>query len=143
MLLEIGPRDVDGNKICLMRRDQMAAGKRFIDHGEFVKTVVAELMAIQQGLFDQALTYQKARTATHIKNHTEFAAYFGKDADNSFNSTQGFVRAKWSGDEASLKLLEDLGVTVRCIPFDQDGKTGTCVLTGKSATQDVIFARAY
>ena len=53
------------------------------------------------------------------------------------------MRAKWSGDPASLKLLDDLGVTVRCIPFDQDGKPGACVLTGKPATQDAIFARAY
>lgn len=44
---------------------------------------------------------------------------------------------------ASLTLLDDLGVTVRCIPFDQDGKPGACVLTGKPATQDAIFARAY
>ncbi|NTU76465.1 MAG: hypothetical protein HGA90_01375, partial [Alphaproteobacteria bacterium] len=39
--------------------------------------------------------------------------------------------------------IDSLGVTVRCIPFDQDGKQGVCVLTGKPATQDVIFARAY
>ena len=29
LLLEIGPRDVEGGKVCVTRRDQMAQGKRF------------------------------------------------------------------------------------------------------------------
>ncbi|MDD5586509.1 MAG: proline--tRNA ligase [Alphaproteobacteria bacterium] len=143
LLLEIGPRDVEGGKVCVTRRDQLAAGKRFIERGEFVRTVSAELAAIQKALFDAALAFQKSRLVTDIKDWAAFEVYFAKDADNTFSSGQGFVRAKWSGDEASLEKLEPLGVTVRCIPFDQDGKTGVCVLTGKPATQDVIFARAY
>ncbi|MDP9127147.1 MAG: proline--tRNA ligase [Pseudomonadota bacterium] len=143
VLLEIGPRDVADSKVCVIRRDDLKAGKRFLVRGEFVQTVAAELGAIQQGLFDQALAFQKARTVTDITKKGAFDAYFLKDADNSFVGGQGFVRAKWSGEPASLKLLDEHGVTVRCIPFDQDGRTGTCVLTGVPATQDVIFARAY
>jgi len=143
LLLEIGLRDVDGGKICVTRRDQMASGKRFIERDVFVGSVVAELAAAQQALFDQALAFQKARTVTNITARDALVAYFTKDADNTFASGQGFVRAKWAGDMDSLKVIEELGVTIRCIPFDQDGQTGTCVLTGKPATQDVIFARAY
>jgi prolyl-tRNA synthetase len=125
------------------RRDQTGQGKRFIPRDEFVGSVVAELEAVQKALFDQALELQKKRTVTNIKTRAEFEAYFKKDADNTFVSGQGFVCAKWSGDVASLKIIEELGVTVRCIPFDQDGKQGACVLTGVPAMQDVIFARAY
>jgi prolyl-tRNA synthetase len=140
LLLEIGARDIDGGKVCLMRRDQ--PGKRFLGREEFIALVGEELAAMQKNLFDQALELQKKRTRTDIKARAEFEAYFGKDSENSF-SGPGFVRAKWSGDVSSLKILDDLGVTVRCIPFDQDGKTGACVLTGTPATQDAIFARAY
>ena len=143
MLLEIGPRDMDGNKVCVMRRDRMQDGKRFIDRGEFVKTVADELSAVQKNLYDEALAFQNARMVSNIKNKADFIAHFGKEAENLFTSKVGFVRAKWSGDPASLKALDELGVSVRCIPFDQDGKPGTCVLTGAPATQDVIFARAY
>jgi prolyl-tRNA synthetase len=105
--------------------------------------VAIELSGIQQGLFNAALALQRAKTVTNLKNLAEFKAYFGQDTENSFMSGQGFVRAKWSGDMASLKMLDELGVTIRCIPFDQDGKSGSCILTGSPSTQDVIFARAY
>jgi prolyl-tRNA synthetase len=143
LVLEIGPRDVEGNKVCITRRDQLDKGKRFAARGEFIGGIVAELAEIQKGMFDAASAFMKSRTVTDIKTRAGFEAYFKKDADNSFVSGQGFVRAKWSGDPKSLPALEELGVTVRCIPFDQDGKEGKCVLTGASATQDVIFARAY
>jgi prolyl-tRNA synthetase len=142
LLLEIGPRDVDGGKVCVMRRDTMATGKRFIVRDEFISMAAAELEQIQKALFNQALALQRERTVT-ITNKADFFAYFSKDADNSFASGQGFVRAKWSGDLASLAALDEHSVTIRCIPFDQDGKIGTCMLTGAPATQDVIFARAY
>jgi prolyl-tRNA synthetase len=143
LFIEVGPRDVGEGKVCVIRRDKMAEGKRFLLRDEFVQGVEAELAAIQQNMFDQALAYQKARTVTNIATKKDFDAYFAKDAENTFVGGQGFVRAKWCGDPASLKSLDEYGVTIRCIPFDQDGKTGTCVLTGAPATQDVIFARAY
>jgi prolyl-tRNA synthetase len=143
LLLELGPRDVESGKVCVMRRDQMARGKRFLERSAFVQTVANELAAVQTDLFDQAMAYQRARLALEITSRAEFENYFGKESDNTFASNQGFVRAKWSGDPASFKILDNLGVTVRCIPLNQDGGTGDCVLTGAPATQDAIFARAY
>ncbi len=143
ILLEVGPRDVAGGQVCVTRRDQLSAGKKFLARADFVAAVATELAAIQQALFDAALALQKTRTVTDIKDWAAFEAYFAKDADSSFVSGQGFVRAKWAGDPDSLAKLDPLGVTIRCIPFDQDGKEGNCVLTGKPTTQDVIFARAY
>lgn len=143
LLLEIGPRDMEGNKVCITRRDRLAEGKRFVGRDEFIKTAADELSSIQRDLFKEALAFQQKRLVTNIKNKADFSAYFAKDAESGFVNGVGFVRAKWSGNPASLKILDDLGVTVRCIPFDQDGKTGTCVLTGAPATEDVLFARAY
>jgi prolyl-tRNA synthetase len=143
LVLEIGPRDVEGGKVCVTRRDQLDQGKRFQVRSEFVSGIVAELTAIQQAMFDNALAFMKSRIVTDIKDLEAFKAYFNKGADNGFVNGQGFVRAKWSGDLNSLGILDELGVTIRCIPFDQDGKEGKCVLTGAPATQEVIFARAY
>ncbi len=140
-VVEIGPRDVEGGKVCATRRDQLDQGKRFIPRDEFIAKIADELASIQQGMFEKALAFKKARTVTDIKDFAAFKQYFS--AENGFPEGPGFVRAKWSGDPKSLELLEELGVTIRCIPFDQDGKEGKCVLTGVPATQDVIFARAY
>jgi len=143
LLLEIGPRDVDGRQVCVTRRDQLAEGKKFLEREAFVKNASAELMAIQKSLFEAALAFRKARTVSNIRDWNAFEAYFKKDGDSSFAGGQGFVIAKWSGDPASLARLDPLGVTVRCIPFEQSGTKGVCILTGVPATQDVIFARAY
>jgi len=143
LLLEIGPRDIEGGKVCVTRRNQMSAGKQFIARDAFVKNAAAELLAIQKSLFAAALAFRKARTVSNITDWKAFEAYFKKDDDNGFTGEQGFVIAKWSGDPASLEKLAPLGVTVRCIPFEQSGTKGACVLTGAPATQEVIFARAY
>jgi prolyl-tRNA synthetase len=145
LLLEIGPRDVEGGKVCISRRDQLAQGKRFIAREEFIGGVVGELASIQKGMFEAALAFQKKRTVT-LKTLAEFKEYFSNDADNSFVSGQGFVRAKYcpTGDQtALLKELDALGVTIRCIPLDQDGSEGACILTGAKTKTDAIFARAY
>ena len=48
-----------------------------------------------------------------------------------------------SGNPASEDMLKDFGATIRCIPYEQSGTAGRCVLTGASATMDAIFAKAY
>lgn len=143
IILEVGPKDVAEHKVCVTRRDKLDEGKKFEDKAAYVGQIGHELQSIQTALYTAALDLQKARTRTDIKDWAAFEAYFSKDADSSFVSGQGFIRAKWCGDEESLAKLDALGVTVRCVPFDQDGKEGVCVLTGRPATQEVIFARAY
>lgn len=143
LIIEIGPKDVANRQVCITRRDQLDNGKRFEDRGTFVGAVGNELASIQQALFEAAQAFRAQRLTRDITDWKSFQAYFEKSDQESFAGTQGFVRAKWCGDETSLAKLDPLGVTVRCIPFDQDGKEGTCVLTGQPATQDVIFARAY
>lgn len=140
LLVEVGPKDIENNKVCVTRRDKLDDGKRFDLRDDFVKGVSQELTDIQQSLLDAAIAFRAERTRTDIKNWEEFEAYFKTDG---YGTQQGFVRAKWCGDEASLDMLDPLAITVRCIPFDQDGIEGTCVLTGKPATQEVIFAKAY
>src|SRR5207245_357220 len=59
---------------------------------------------------------------------------------------RGFVRVKWAEDSAAeLAIKEETKATLRVIPFDQPegGVKGKCFYTGKSATCEAIFARAY
>ena len=59
---------------------------------------------------------------------------------------RGFVRVKWAEDTAAeLAIKEETKATLRVIPFDQPegGVKGTCFYTGKPATSEAIFARAY
>ena len=59
---------------------------------------------------------------------------------------RGFVRVKWAEDSAAeLAIKEETKATLRVIPFDQPegGVQGKCFYTGKPATCEAIFGRAY
>jgi prolyl-tRNA synthetase len=93
------------------------------------------LEKVESRLRDEAFEFRRKMTRTDIE---EF-----EDLKDFFNRERGFVRAKWAEDLSSLSALDELGVTVRCLPYDQTGSTGRCVLTGRPATKDAIFAKAY
>ena len=143
LILEIGPRDVEKGSVALTRRLDLDGKKAFIPLEEL--DVASELKACHEQLYAEALEVRKARTRTDITTLEAFKAYFGASGENSYNDGQGFVFAPFCGDEAGTEdLLKSLGVTIRCIPFDQPkGDLGACVLTGKPAQYVAIFARAY
>ena len=57
--------------------------------------------------------------------------------------TPSFVLGKWAGGQDALDALAELKVTVRCLPLKQSGTQGHCIISGRPATQDAIFAKAY
>jgi prolyl-tRNA synthetase len=140
LVCEVGPRDLDNQSVAVTRRDRLRESKYISSRSEFIHSASAQLAEIQLALRQDAIKFQRERTRTDIMDVGEFYDYFANDV---YAAKRGFVRAKWSGNPASEKKLAELGVTIRCIPFDQDGQVGTCVLTGAEATTEVIFAKAY
>ncbi len=56
----------------------------------------------------------------------------------------GFAVSPWCGREAcELKIKDELGVTIRCIPFEQENDKGTCICCGRPGSSHVVFAKAY
>ena len=56
----------------------------------------------------------------------------------------GFARAWWCGHTACEdKIKEDTHATNRCIPLEQPGGSGPCIVCGEQAKEVAIFARAY
>jgi len=56
----------------------------------------------------------------------------------------GFVKAYWDGtSESELKIKEETKATIRCIPLEGGQGEGTCIYSGKPATQIALFAKAY
>jgi prolyl-tRNA synthetase len=83
------------------------------------------------------------RAKNHLDTHT-FAATNKEEFEEAFKETKGFVKAMWCGDRACEdKIKEDYSVTSRCIPFEQENLSGTCVCCGKPATKMVYWGRAY
>ncbi len=146
VMLEVGPRDIAEKKAAFARRDRLEDKKAILSLEDIAAMVPETLGDIQSGLFKAALERQKGRTRTDITDYDAFAAHFGKKGEgdeNSFNGTIGFVRAPWCADPASEDKLDALGVTIRCLPFDQPKNLGPCVLTGREAKVEALFAKAY
>ncbi|MGA8034989.1 MAG: proline--tRNA ligase [Candidatus Acidiferrales bacterium] len=132
--MELGPKDVAKGSVVLARRDRPGKeGKTFVPQQGIAPVVAQMLTEIQQALFDRALAFRKANTAEPI-DFAEFKTAVEK----------GFAFSWWCGGadcEASIK--ETTKATMRCIPLEQPGGSGTCIQCGKPAKEKAIFAKAY
>jgi prolyl-tRNA synthetase len=133
--LEIGPRDVQNNSVVLVRRDNRVKETVGI---EVLETRLPTLLEeVQQALFQRAKAFRDQNTH-YTDSYAEFKQLIAEK--------RGFVRVKWAEDNAAeLAIKEETKATLRVIPFDQPegGVQGKCFYTGKPATCEAIFARAY
>lgn len=141
--IEVGPRDIESKKVVLYRRDEEPGQKHFMTVEELKGSIISMLDQIQKNYFDQASNYLREHTYTNIKTLEEFTAFFTPKNIDKPEIHGGFVRAKWCMDPASLDIIDKLKVSIRNIPFDQSGTEGSCILTGRPATTEVIFAKSY
>ena len=121
-------------------------GKKIMNSDEFVANVGKRLEELQRQMFEKAKARLEQNIRTDIKTPEEFASYFANSNEWIEDGHQGkvaFVRGKWCADPATEEILKSMKITIRCIPFDQSGTTGKCLLTGEDATLDVIYARSY
>ncbi len=132
--VEVGPKDVEKGSVAVARRDVPGkAGKSFVPQEGLTERLEALLAEIQQALYDRALAFRAERTAD-VNSYEELKQQVER----------GFARCYWAGsDEDEKRIQDETRATIRCIPLDQLGVPGKCVYTGKDATQQVIFARAY
>ena len=131
--LEIGPKDIENNRCVVVRRDN--GEKIFVSLNELEAKIPELLEAVRDGLYQKAIDRRTAMTFT-AKDYAEL-----KDiADNK----PGFIKAMWCGDrECEDKLKDELGITSRCIPFEQEHLSDTCVCCGKPAKHMLYWGKAY
>ncbi len=138
MLLEIGPRDCANGNVTYLDRSQTPRDYQRLPVDEFVARAGELLDGIQDTLFERASQRLRANVRRDIEDFDAFAEHFSDSQGNA-----AFVRAKWcEGTECEVKL-KPLKVSIRCLPFDQEGDEGRCVLCDRPATVEAIFARAY
>lgn len=131
--VEIGPKDIEAGKCVICRRDT----------GEKTEVLLDELEAKAGEILDKMQVEMLERARAHRDKHT----YVAKDMEEFrklFDEQSGFVKAMWCGDqECEEKIKEELAVTSRCIPFEQEQIADVCVCCGKPAKKMVYWGRAY
>jgi prolyl-tRNA synthetase len=144
--LEIGPRDVAADAVFFARRDKDHRDKTAMARNQFVSEVGSILDDIQQFLYQRALAFQQAHTQP-IDERAAFYEFFTPRNIERPEIHGGFALSHWCGDgSCEAKIKEDLGVTIRCLPFDQKRfglEPGACIYCGRPSPRRVIFAKAY
>lgn len=132
--MEIGPKDVQSGQVTLARRDRPGReGKLSVSQQGLAETIQTLLQDIHRSLLERATAFRDA----HIFDPKDYAEF--QEAVQ-----HGWAFSWWCGrKECEAKIKEDTKATSRCIPFDQPGGQGRCIVCGEKAEQKVYFARAY
>lgn len=141
--IEVGPRDIEANKISFARRDKPHKEKYTLDRNQFLKEVCTILDDIQNNYLQQAEAIQKANIKQDIANFETFKKFFTPKNLEKPEIHGGFVLAKWCESGGCEDKLADLKVSIRCLPLKQSKTKGCCVICGNSATTDAIYAKSY
>ena len=131
--LEIGPKDIEKNQCVLVRRNDRK--KVFVPLDNLEQAIAEQLEEVRKGIYNKALERRESMTY-EAKNMDDLKEI----ADNK----PGFIKAMWCGDtECEEKLKEIAGVSSRCMPFEQEHISDTCVCCGKPAKAMVYWGKAY
>jgi len=132
--MEIGPKDVAKGSVVLARRDRPGKeGKSFVSQVGIAGSVQQLLVEIQKALFDRALAFRGTHTFAP-KNFDEFRQAV----------EIGFAQSYWCGDsKCEEQIKEATKATLRCIPIEQPGGTGSCIFCNQSSKEIAIFGKAY
>ncbi len=131
--VELGPKDIEAGQCVLVRRDNRE--KTFVKLEDLESEVTRLLGEIHDSLYQKALANREANT--HVA-HDMAEMHAVADGGN------GFYKTMWCGSlECELKMKEEIGVTSRCMPLEQEHLGDTCVCCGRPAHRMIIWGKAY
>lgn len=132
--IELGPKDIENNQCVIVRRDTRE--KIFVSLDEIESKVSEALQMVHDGMYEKALKNMQEKTFT--------ATTFDEFVDTAENHP-GFIKAMWCGDKECEEKLKDVtgGVKSRCIPFEEEHLSDTCVCCGKPAKHMVYWGKQY
>jgi prolyl-tRNA synthetase len=141
--VEIGARELRENTVFLARRDRPHSERAALKREAFMSEVAAILDDIQKTLFDRAAAFRRDHTVA-IDDRGEFYDYFTPKNLEKPEIHGGFALAGWCGAEAcEARIKEDLTVTIRCLPFEQEGRRGSCIGCGRPSPHLAVYGKAY
>ena len=102
---------------------------------EVSKRIETMLEDIHNNMLLKAFENRKDRT---------FIAQNMEEMKLVFENKQGFVKTMWCGDrKCEDKMKEEVGVTIRCMPLEQEDLGNKCICCGKEAKNMVYIGKQY
>jgi prolyl-tRNA synthetase len=131
--IEIGSRDLENNKVTIVRRDSR---EKITENADLdIVSYINELLeTIQKDMYERAVERRDKLT---------FEAHNMEDMKKILNTQPGFIHAMWCGSpECETKIKEIKGCKSRCI-IEEDPIDDKCVCCGKKADKHVIWGIQY
>jgi prolyl-tRNA synthetase len=133
-ICEIGARELEDESVCVIKRANDLE-KSQLKLSEFAANISQMLDAHDSALLKKGEDFFRGNIKRDINSFEELREFF--------KNGSGFVVAKWCGSNEDLDKLNEISVSIRCIPEDQSGTHGRCLLTGQDSAIDAVFAKSY
>lgn len=131
--LELGEKELEGEKVRVVRRD--TGEKMDILWADIEIELPKLLEEIQNSMYERALNFRKENTKA-VSTFEEFKEAVKGDA--------GFIEVYFAGTKEDEKEIRtETGATPRCYPIEFSDEVGVCFYTGKEGARKAIFAKAY
>ena len=130
--IEIGPRDIENNKVILSRRD-IDNSKEEVSIEKLKSTIDKLLIDIQNNMFDISKKHMEENTI-HVDTK--------EDLIEALNNKEGFVTCYWSENkDDELEIKELTSATIRCYPINNEETKQS--INDKKDGKFAIFSKAY
>ena len=130
--IEIGPRDIENNKVILSRRD-IDNSKEEVSIEKLESKIDQLLTDIQKNMFDVTKNHMEENTI-HVDSKD--------DLIDTLNNKEGFVTCYWSENkDDELEIKELTSATIRCYPINNEETKQS--INDKKDGKFAIFSKAY
>ncbi|UFK98221.1 proline--tRNA ligase [Kaistella faecalis] len=131
--IALGARDLENKTVEIARRDNLTKETQPLENlGTYIENL---LKTIQEDIYKKALNYREEHI-TKVETYEEFKKVLEEKG--------GFISAHWDGSaEEEEQIKNETKATIRCIPLDNELEEGISMISGKTSTQRVIFAKSY
>ena len=131
--IEMGPKEIERGEVLVTRRDTLE--KMPVKIKELEEVLEKLLKDIHETMFNDCKKRMEEKTTV---------AKTMEELEKNMNENQGFVKTMWCGSQdCEDKVKEVTGAPSRCIPFEQEHISDTCVCCGKKADKMVVWGRQY
>ena len=131
--IEIGPRDIENNKVIISRRD-IDDSKKDIPIDKLTKEITQLLNDIQQNMYQKTKDHMSENTS-HVDTKEELI--------ETLKNKDGFVTCYWYEDKQDETEIKELtSATIRCYPLDNDDRKKSINNKDEDGTF-TIFSKAY
>ena len=130
--IEIGPRDIENNKVILSRRD-IDNSKEEVSMDKLESKIDQLLIDIQKNMFNVSKNHMEENTI-HVESKEELI--------EALNNKEGFVTCYWSENkDDELEIKELTSATIRCYPINNEETKQS--INDKNDGKFAIFSKAY